>query len=77
MNEDFKVTLHDDGKCKWQSFEASLTHDMIHHLSGYGEDEEEALKNLWEKVDEFLRDLSSLKREELTVVNIDCRGREI
>ena len=42
-----RLQIHNDGKEKYQSFEARLNdNDSTVYLEGYGEDKEEAIENL-------------------------------
>ena len=46
-----RLQIHNDGKEKHQSFEARLNdNDSTVYLEGYGEDKEEAIENLKNKL---------------------------
>ena len=56
------VEIYNDGKNEYESFEASLDVDTAYFLSTpcYGENEIEAVKNLKDRVEEFILQLQSI-----------------
>lgn len=57
-----KLQIHNDGKEKYNSFEARLDEfDSIVYLEGYGEDKEEAIKELKEKVEQKIKEYQEIE----------------
>lgn len=56
-----KLQIHNDGKEKYQSFEARLQEvEPLVFLDGYGENKEEAIQNLKTNVQEKIRELQNI-----------------
>lgn len=54
-----KLQIHDDGKEKYNSFEARLI-DPDSYLEGYGQDKEEAIKELKQKVEQKIKEYQEI-----------------
>lgn len=68
-----KIKIHNDGKEKVMSFEASLEHQ---HLGlGFGETEEEAINDLKVGVETLLKELQNLDYSQIEYV--DCFGNPL
>lgn len=71
-----KLQIHNDGKEKYQSFEARLNDfDSIVHLEGYGQDKEEAIKELKEKVEQKIKEYQEIDWDNFDW--IDWKGDKI
>lgn len=56
-----KLHIHNDGKEKYNSFEARLNDfDSDIYLEGYGQDKEEAIKELKEKVEQKIKEYQEI-----------------
>ena len=66
--------IHNDGKEKWQSFEATWDEQGI-CLQAYGESEQEAIDNLREERDNLIMNLNNIDFNE--VVYVDWKGDTI
>jgi SHS2 domain-containing protein len=67
------IKVHNDGKGKYQSFEAYITGDI--DIRGYGETEEEAITELKYKLDELIHTISNTDFN--LIQYVDCKGDEI
>lgn len=65
------IKIHNDGKGKWQSFEATLDEQGI-YLQAYGETEQEAVDNLRKERDILIMNLNNVDFSE--VVYVDWKG---
>lgn len=72
----YSVNIHNDGKEKYQSFEAMINscNDYL-DLTGYGADQEEAIKELKNKVDEYIKKLQEIDYSKISFV--DWAGKHI
>lgn len=71
-----EIRLHNDGKKKYQSFEARLYNDTgIFELVGYGATKEEAIKELKQLVDEEIAQLLAIDYE--NIAECDWQGKLI
>lgn len=67
---ELEVKVYNDGKGKWQSYEAYLVLDEYKEIfREYGETEQEALDNLYNKLSDLKMRLSSLDRGDFKRVN--------
>lgn len=72
-----KLTIYNDGKQKWQSFEARLADDYGHEMfCGYGRDEAEAVAALKEAVAVTIEDLQGIDWT-ATPEPVDYRGEPL
>ena len=79
-----RLTIHNDGKGKWQSFEARLEFDPedtpMHYLMpevhGFGADAEEAVTDLQQRVGRVIEKLQGVDWTQ-TPVPVDARGNPI
>ena len=59
-----RLQIHNDGKEKYQSFEARLDdRDTTIYLEGYGENKDEAIENLKKQVDLKIKELQEIDWE--------------
>jgi len=71
-----EIRLHDDGKKRYQSFEARLYNENgIFELVGYGETKEEAIAELKQRIEEEIAQLQSVNYE--AVIRCDWKGDRI
>ena len=73
------IALHNDGKEKYQSFEAIIQADEPSYPFGYGADKEEAVENLKRSLAiyaQFYVDLLT-RFENLSTIKVDFSGKEI
>ena len=74
----YTVALHNDGKEKYQSFEASLKEPECicgTHLMGFGASREEAIEELRTKVQEEIKRLQEIDYDD--VIPVDCLGKPL
>lgn len=70
------VKIHNDGKEKWQSFDASLDDSKSDiYLCGYGSNKEEAINELKLNVQKKIEELQSINFDNLNWV--DCVGNSL
>lgn len=62
MVENLGLKIEDDGKGKYMSFEAAITHRGFDLVWGYGEDENEALEGLGNEIEELVKLLNLMSR---------------
>lgn len=55
-----RLQIHNDGKEKYQSFEARLKEESTIYLEGFGENKEEAISALNQKVQEKIQELQNI-----------------
>lgn len=55
-----RLQIHNDGKEKYQSFEARLKEEGVIYLEGYGENKEEAVEELKKQVDLKIKELQEI-----------------
>ena len=70
----YKLQIHNDGKERYQSFEARLIEEYS-DLSGYGANLEESILELKKKVDEMIKNLKEIDWENFDIV--DWKGEII
>lgn len=71
-----KLQIHNDGKERYNSFEARLDeYDSLIYLEGYGEDREEAIKELKEKVEQKIKEYQAIDWENFYWV--DWKGEKL
>ena len=71
-----EIRLHNDGKKKWQSFEARLYNNSgFYELVGYGATKEEAVAELKRCVDKEIAQLQAVNYENVTMC--DWQGKPI
>ena len=68
------IKIHNDGKGKWQSFEATWDKQGF-YLQAYGESEQEAIYNLRKERDILIMNLNNVDFSE--VVYVDWKGDTI
>ena len=68
------IKIHNDGKEKWQSFEATWNEQGF-YLQAYGETEQEAIDNLKKERDILIMNLNNVDFSE--VVYVDWKGDTI
>ena len=68
------IKIHNDGKGKWQSFEATWDEQGF-YLQAYGETEQEAIDNLKKERDILIMNLNNVDFSE--VVYVDWKGDTI
>lgn len=69
-----KLQVHNDGKEKWQSFEARLDESASNiYLNGYGENKEEAISELKTRVEDKIKELQSIDWDNFDWVAWDGR----
>lgn len=67
-----RLQIHNDGKEKWQSFEARLDEsESTIYLCGYGENKEQAIEELKNKVQDKIKELQNINWEEFDWVSWD------
>lgn len=68
--EKYSIKLHNDGKCNYQSFEATIDdkNDPI-NLTGYGSNKEEAISNLKEQITIYIEKLNNIDYSKITFVD--------
>jgi hypothetical protein len=71
----YKLQIHNDGKERYQSFEARLIEYEYSDLSGYGGNLEESILELKKKVDEMIKNLKEIDWENFDMV--DWKGEII
>jgi hypothetical protein len=73
----FTIKIHNDGKEKYQSFEASIDSKDIddYNLIGYGETEEEAISELEVLIDKRIKLLQNIDWDKIRYV--DCVGKTV
>lgn len=71
----YKLQIHNDGKEKYQSFEARLIEYEYLDLSGYGANLEESILELKKKVDEMIKNLNEIDWDNFDMV--DWKGEII
>ena len=70
------VKVHNDGKEKWQSFDASLDDSKSDiYLCGYGSNKEEAIEELKLNIKKKIEELQNINFDNITFV--DCLGNPI
>lgn len=71
-----KLHIHNDGKEKYNSFDAHLDERYSEvYLNGYGEDKEEAIKELKEKVEQKIKEYQEIDGDNFDWV--DWKGDKI
>lgn len=68
------ILIHNDGKEKYQSFEASVDVSGA-YVYAYGETQEEAIDNLKIEVSQLTRRLQSVDYSDTQ--QVDCMGRKL
>ena len=69
-----KLQVHNDGKEKWQSFEARLDESASNiYLNGYGKNKEEAISELKTRVEDKIKELQSIDWDNFDWVAWDGR----
>lgn len=68
------IKIHNDGKCKLYSYEASLVLDGVEAV-GYGDSEEEAIMYLRQEVELIKSRLQNVDYE--TKLYVDWAGKEL
>lgn len=72
----YTINVHNDGKEKWQSFEATVNNtDDYLDLTGYGATQEEAIEELKKKVDEYIKKLQGIDYSKIN--KVDWAGKPI
>jgi hypothetical protein len=66
-----KIKVHNDGKGKWMSFEASLNLDTVY---GWGENEQEALEELKNKLTDIATELARCVSGNIEIEYVDGSG---
>ena len=56
-----KLQIHNDGKKKWQSYDARLDESKSNiYLNGYGQNKEEAVSELKTRVEDKIKELQNI-----------------
>lgn len=69
-----KIKVHNDGKGKWESFEASIELDNVW---GYGATEQEALQELKNKLTDIATEITRCISGNIEIEYVDASGNPL
>ncbi len=74
-----EVKVHNDGKGKYQSYEAWV--NGVDCNKGYGSTEQEAIDDYFKEIKKEILRLTKIKADilvgDIKIVNVDCLGKEV